>query len=59
MVNNSSLSLIKTQIVNGNINWNFTREWINFDPLDSLTNAKLSKLQGAKLKKKQLYLSNC
>ncbi|GET58235.1 ribonuclease H-like domain-containing protein [Rhizophagus irregularis DAOM 181602=DAOM 197198] len=44
MINNSSLSL-KVQIIHGDIDWNLTREWINFNPLDSPTSAKGSKIK--------------
>ncbi|CAB4410638.1 unnamed protein product [Rhizophagus irregularis] len=50
LINNSSLSPIKEQIINGDIDWTFTHEWINSNPLDS-PDAKLSRIQGSKIKK--------
>ncbi|PKY30918.1 hypothetical protein RhiirB3_448241 [Rhizophagus irregularis] len=32
MINNSSLKPIKSQLINGDIDWSFTKEWINHNP---------------------------
>ncbi|PKY39276.1 hypothetical protein RhiirA4_452438 [Rhizophagus irregularis] len=45
------LSPIKNQIINGEIDWSFTKEWLNHNPLDVPCSAKLSKIQGTKIKK--------
>ncbi|POG73106.1 uncharacterized protein OCT59_028533 [Rhizophagus irregularis] len=51
MVNNTSLTPIKQQIIDGDIDWTFTKEWLNHNPTDAPCSAKLSKRQGARLKK--------
>ena len=51
MINNSALSPIKEQTINGDIDWTFTCKWINSNPLDSPIDAKLSRIQGSKIKK--------
>lgn len=51
MINNSSLSPLCTQITNGDIDCTFTKEWINYNPLSIVTDAKLSKLQDTRIKK--------
>ncbi|PKB98920.1 hypothetical protein RhiirA5_430586 [Rhizophagus irregularis] len=42
---------IKNQIINGEIDWSFTKEWLNHNPLDIPCSAKLSKIQGTKIKR--------
>jgi hypothetical protein len=51
MINNSSLKPIKSQLINGDIDWSFTKEWINHNPFDAPCSEKLSKIQSTKLKK--------
>ncbi|PKK65131.1 hypothetical protein RhiirC2_786590 [Rhizophagus irregularis] len=51
MINNSSLRPIKQFIVQDNIDWTFTWEWINNNPLDTPCSEKLSIIQGRKIKK--------
>ncbi|PKK60328.1 hypothetical protein RhiirC2_719193 [Rhizophagus irregularis] len=48
MVNNTSLTPIKIQIIDGDIDWTFTKEWLNHNPTDAPCSAKLSKRQGAR-----------
>ncbi|PKC55943.1 hypothetical protein RhiirA1_474771 [Rhizophagus irregularis] len=51
MVNNKALSPIKQQIIDGDIDWTFTKEWLNSNDQDALCSAKLSKQQGNRIKK--------
>ncbi|CAB4437487.1 unnamed protein product [Rhizophagus irregularis] len=51
MINNKALAPIKEQILNGDIDWTFTKEWLNYNPSDAPCSAKLSKEQGNKKKK--------
>ncbi|EXX57708.1 uncharacterized protein OCT59_029798 [Rhizophagus irregularis] len=51
MVNNKALSPIKQQIIDGDIDWTFTKEWLNFNDQDVPCSAKLSKQQGSRIKK--------
>ncbi|CAB4418532.1 unnamed protein product [Rhizophagus irregularis] len=50
-INNSSMLPIKLQITHGHIDWNYTKIWINHNPLDSPTSHKLQALQSEKIKK--------
>ncbi|CAB4485285.1 unnamed protein product [Rhizophagus irregularis] len=50
-MNNSSLSSIHYQISHGNINWEYTKLWINYNPLDVPTSKKLRSLQSTKIKR--------
>ncbi|EXX58571.1 hypothetical protein RirG_196760 [Rhizophagus irregularis DAOM 197198w] len=40
-VNNSSLSPINHQITHGDIDWYYTKHWINYNPTDTPTSSKL------------------
>ncbi|PKC00655.1 hypothetical protein RhiirA5_427861 [Rhizophagus irregularis] len=51
MIDNKALAPIKEQILNGDIDWTFTKEWLNYNPSDTPCSAKLSKDQGNKKKK--------
>ncbi|PKY60373.1 hypothetical protein RhiirA4_484002 [Rhizophagus irregularis] len=51
MINNKALLPIKQQILNGDIDWSFTKEWLQHNPTDAPCGAKLSKIQGNKIKK--------
>ncbi|CAB4473563.1 unnamed protein product [Rhizophagus irregularis] len=51
MVNNKALSPIKQQIIDGDIDWTFTKEWLNSNDHDALCSIKLSKQQGNRIKK--------
>ncbi|PKC67085.1 hypothetical protein RhiirA1_458847 [Rhizophagus irregularis] len=51
MVNNKALSPIKQQIIDGDIDWSFTKEWLNSNDQDVACSAKLSKQQGNRIKK--------
>lgn len=51
MINNSKLKLIEQSLTDDDIDWNFTHEWINSNPLGTPCSAKLSKIQGNKMKK--------
>ncbi|PKB98789.1 hypothetical protein RhiirA5_430804 [Rhizophagus irregularis] len=50
-VNNSSLSPINHQITHGDIDWHYTKQWINFNPTDTPTSTKLRNIQSSKIKK--------
>ncbi|UZO01746.1 uncharacterized protein OCT59_020257 [Rhizophagus irregularis] len=50
-MNNSSLSPINYQITYGDIDWTYTKQWINSNPFDMPTSSKLSSIQSNKLKK--------
>jgi hypothetical protein len=51
LINNSSLSPISNSIMEGHIDWHYTKKWIAFNPFDSPTSEKFSKIQGTKIKK--------
>ncbi|PKC02469.1 hypothetical protein RhiirA5_425197 [Rhizophagus irregularis] len=51
MINNISFKLIEQSLMEDIVDWSFTREWINTNPLDTPCSAKLSKIQGNKIKK--------
>jgi ribonuclease HI len=51
VVSNSSLTPINDHIINGTIDWYFTKIWINHNHYDSPTCEKLSRKQGSKIKK--------
>ncbi|PKK64046.1 hypothetical protein RhiirC2_788034 [Rhizophagus irregularis] len=51
MVNNKALSPIKQQIIDGDIDWTFTKEWLNSNDHDAPCSIKLSKQQGNRIKK--------
>ncbi|UZO07890.1 uncharacterized protein OCT59_028160 [Rhizophagus irregularis] len=51
MVNNKALSPIKQQIIDGDIDWTFTKEWLNSNDQDAPCSTKLSKQQGNRIKK--------
>ncbi|RGB29351.1 hypothetical protein C1646_818568 [Rhizophagus diaphanus] len=50
-VNNSSLQPIEQQILEDDIDWEYTKKWINYNPLDAPAHAKLSKFQCSRIKK--------
>jgi hypothetical protein len=50
-VSNSSLTPINDHIINGSIDWYFTKLWINYNHYDSPTCEKLARKQGSKIKK--------
>uniref|UniRef100_U9SFJ1 Uncharacterized protein n=1 Tax=Rhizophagus irregularis (strain DAOM 181602 / DAOM 197198 / MUCL 43194) TaxID=747089 RepID=U9SFJ1_RHIID len=50
-MNNSSLLPINHQITYGDIDWIYTKQWINSNPFDMPTSSKLSKIQSNRLKK--------
>ncbi|PKB99820.1 hypothetical protein RhiirA5_429120 [Rhizophagus irregularis] len=50
-VNNSSLSPINHQITHGDIDWYYTKYWINHNPTDIPTSSKLRNIQSSKIKK--------
>ncbi|CAB4442112.1 unnamed protein product [Rhizophagus irregularis] len=50
-MNNSSMSPVNHQITHGDIDWNYTKQWINFNPTDTPTSAKLKNIQSNKIKK--------
>ncbi|PKY33217.1 hypothetical protein RhiirB3_451950 [Rhizophagus irregularis] len=50
-MNNSSLSPIHYQITHGQIDWEYTKIWINYNPLETPTSTKLKNIQSAKIKK--------
>ncbi|CAB4424299.1 unnamed protein product [Rhizophagus irregularis] len=50
-MNNSSLLPISHQIKHGHIDWEYTKKWINHNPLNSPTSEKLKNLQSEKIKK--------
>ncbi|PKC00058.1 hypothetical protein RhiirA5_428759 [Rhizophagus irregularis] len=50
-MNNSALSPINHQIKHGLIDWDYTKKWINYNPLDSPTSEKLRNIQVDKVKK--------
>ncbi|PKK65253.1 hypothetical protein RhiirC2_786430 [Rhizophagus irregularis] len=50
-MNNSSLLPINHQITYGDIDWNYTKSWINHNPTDSPTSKRLKNIQSAKIKK--------
>jgi hypothetical protein len=51
VVSNSSLMPLNDHIINGSIDWYFTKLWINYNHYDSPTCEKLSQKQGSKIKK--------
>ncbi|PKK72655.1 hypothetical protein RhiirC2_776945 [Rhizophagus irregularis] len=51
MINNKALTPIKKQILDGEIDWTFTKEWLNHNNSDALCSINLSKQQGNKIKK--------
>lgn len=51
MLNNSSLTLIEEDILQGHVDWHFTKLWINFNPFDSPTSEKVSRHLSTKVKK--------
>jgi ribonuclease HI len=51
VVSNSSLMPLNDHIINGSIDWYFTKLWINYNHYDSPTCEKLSRKQGSKIKK--------
>ncbi|PKK74387.1 hypothetical protein RhiirC2_774852 [Rhizophagus irregularis] len=50
-MNNSSMSPINHQITHGDIDWYYTKKWINFNPTDTPTSIKLRNIQSSKIKK--------
>ncbi|PKB95883.1 hypothetical protein RhiirA5_385710, partial [Rhizophagus irregularis] len=50
-VNNSSLSPINHQITHGDIDWDYTKQWINYNSTDTPTSSKLRNIQSSKIKK--------
>ncbi|PKK59906.1 hypothetical protein RhiirC2_789883 [Rhizophagus irregularis] len=50
-MNNSSMSPINHQITHGDIDWHYTKQWINFNPTDTPTSTKLRNIQSSKIKK--------
>ncbi|PKB94967.1 hypothetical protein RhiirA5_386333 [Rhizophagus irregularis] len=50
-MNNSPLFLIRYQITHGQIDWRYTKIWINYNPLETSMSAKLKNIQSAKIKK--------
>ncbi|PKK81004.1 hypothetical protein RhiirC2_767528 [Rhizophagus irregularis] len=51
MINNKALTPIKKQILDGDIDWTFTKEWLNHNNSDAPCSITLSKQQGNKIKK--------
>ncbi|PKC57933.1 hypothetical protein RhiirA1_471729 [Rhizophagus irregularis] len=51
MINNKALIPIKKQILDGEIDWTFTREWLNYNNSDAPCSINLSKYHGNKIKK--------
>ncbi|PKK58683.1 hypothetical protein RhiirC2_795928 [Rhizophagus irregularis] len=51
MINNKALIPIKKQIMDGAIDWTFTKEWLNHNNSDAPCSINLSKYQGNKIKK--------
>lgn len=50
-MNNLSLNPIEQQIINGQIDWDFTTKWIQSNHTNLPTSEQLSKIQGSHIKK--------
>lgn len=50
-MNNSSLKPLDQSILNDSIDWDFTHQWLIFNPYDTPTCEKKSRLRGPKIKK--------